>query len=135
MIDGKNKFDDFRFEGLSYRSQSNKYLTMKRVSDNEEKIVVKVGDSHLISTKYGYALILDYSHVVFLKPWQVDRNWFGNEVLIDKKYWIVKEWGEHKNFEVIPENYDFNTWLNVAKEQEAAINDEGLKANPALWLK
>lgn len=70
-------FNEFRFDGLKCREVSNKYLTMKRVSEDENKIVVKVAGSHLLSTKYGYALILNAEYVVFLKEWQVDKNYYG----------------------------------------------------------
>lgn len=45
------EFNDFRFEGLNWRAQTNKYYTMDRVSADESKIVVKVGDSHILRTK------------------------------------------------------------------------------------
>lgn len=113
-------FNEFRFKGLNYNKFSNKYLTMRRVNDTEDKIVVKVGDNHILTTKFGYALILDYNHVVFLKDWQVDQNYFGNEVLLDKKYFIIKEWGEHEDFFYNEENLNFDKWLEVAKLQDKA---------------
>lgn len=133
---GKNKkdFNDFRFEGLNWRQQSNKYLTMDRVSEDETKIVVKVGSSHLIETKYGYALILDHSHVVFLKSWQVSENYYGNEVLLTKKFFNVKEWGEHEDFEEEPKNLKFEEWLETAKEQNEK-DEDGIRSNPVRWEK
>lgn len=119
----KNEFNEFRFEGLNYKDYSKKYWTMKRVSDNNEKIVVKVGDSHLKKTLYGYALILDETHVVFLKEWQVSENYYGNEVLITKNFFNVKEWGQHNAFlGSNEENYNFDNWLKIALEQEKAGN-------------
>lgn len=129
----KKNFNEFRFEGLNYSKDSNKYYTMNRVSDDETKIVVKVADNHLIKTKYGYALILDHSHVVFLKDWQVDQNWFGNEVLLNKEFWNVKEWGNHDEFDNDEENLNFDRWLEVAKEQENYKNENGLKNNSVKW--
>lgn len=133
---GKNKkdFNDFRFEGLNWRQQSNKYLTMDRVSEDETKIVVKVADAHLSETKYGYALILDHSHVVFLKSWQVSENYYGNEVLLTKKFFNVKEWGEHEDFEEEPKNLKFEEWLETAKEQNEKYED-GIRRNPVRWEK
>ena len=130
----KKDFNDFRFEGLDYRNCSNKYYTMNRISENEEKIVVKVGDSHLIQTLYGYALVLDKTRVVFLKKWQVSQNWFGNEVLIDKNYWQVKIWGNHEDFEDTDENLSFEFWLNIAKEQ-SKLDEDGTRINPVKWEK
>lgn len=129
----KKDFNKFRFGSLCYHVCSNKYLTMDRVSPDETKIVVKVSAEHLIETRYGYALILDYSHVVFLKEWQVDRNWFGNEVLLHKDFWNVKEWGEHHNFTEEPQNLNFETWVNVAKAQNSEVDEDGLKNNPVKW--
>lgn len=114
----KNDFNNFRFEGLNFFDMSNKYYSMNRINENEEKIVVKVADSHLLKTKFGYALILDFNHVVFLKEWQVNRNFYGNEVILIKEFFSVKEWGEHTDFFTEEENYNFQTWLDAAKEQQ-----------------
>lgn len=43
----KKNFNEFRFQGLDFKSLSNKYWTMKRVNADESKIVVRVADSHL----------------------------------------------------------------------------------------
>lgn len=130
-----NKFDKFRFEGLNCRDYSNAYYTMNRVSEDEKKIVVKVADNHLIPTKYGYALVLDHLHVVFLKDWQVDANWFGNEVLINRDFWNVKEWGVHDAFVENEEALTFEHWLLAAKEQDDFINEDGLRSNYVKWHK
>ena len=130
-----NKFDKFRFEGLNCRDYSNAYYTMNRVSEDEKKIVVKVADNHLIPTKYGYALVLDRSHVVFLRDWQVDVNWFGNEVLINRDFWNVKEWGTHDAFVENEEALTFEHWLLAAKEQDDFINEDGLRSNYVKWHK
>ena len=130
----KAEFNDFRFNGLNYREFSNKYFTMNRISEDEQKIVVRVADEHLLETKYGYALILDNSHVVFLKNWQVDSNFYGNEVLLTKEYFIVKEWGEFDDFDEEPQNLEWNTWLEAAKEQ-SAIDEEGNRINPVKWTR
>lgn len=124
-----NSFDNFRFDGLNFHRASNKYLTMDRVSKDENKIVVKVSDEHLLATKYGYALILDRSHVVFVKDWAVSSNWFGNEVLLTKKFWNVKEWGNFEDFDINEDNYNFDNWVKAAKEQDELRDDEGCKLN------
>lgn len=116
-------FNEFRFEGLNYHSWSNKYYTMSRVNDDETKIVVKVADVHLLKTQYGYGLILDASHVVWLKDWQVSSNYYGNEVLLNKDFFNVKEWGDFSNnFMDEPEHCTWEHYLSVAKEQAAAEN-------------
>lgn len=132
-ISGKKEdFNNFRFDGLDWRQASNNYLTMERVSKDENKIVVKTAGQHLIETKYGYALILDRTHVVFLKSWQVSSNYFGNEVLLTREYFNVKEWGEHDEFDDEPKNLNYNTWLEIAKEQNT-VDNEGEKINKVKW--
>lgn len=126
-------FNNFRFEGLNWYQYSNKYYSMDRVSADESKIVVKVGESHILKTKFGYALILDYSHVVFLKDWQVSDNYFGVEVLLQKEFFIVKEWGTFEDFGDDPENLDFNTWLEAAKAQANLKDKDGMPLNRVRW--
>ena len=116
----KKDFNKFRFEGLEARQASNKYMTMKRVSDDKNKIVVRVAEIHLQPTKYGYALILDKKHVVFLKPWQVNENYFSNEVILNREYFNAKEWGDWEYFSEKPQNLEFDNWLKAAQEQQEA---------------
>lgn len=130
----KKDFNEFRFSGLEYKDASNKYFTMKRVSEDEKKIVVKVAESQILETRYGYALILDYNHVVFLKNWQVSDNYYGVEVLINEDYWNVKEWGEFDGFAEDSDNLNWSTWVEAAKEQ-SAVDEEGAKINPVRWEK
>ena len=128
----KASFKNWLFEGLNVKKASNKYLTCERVSDDEEKIIVKVAPEQVVKTKYGYAVILDYSHVVFVKDWAVNDNWYGVEVMLTKKYFAVKEWGEHPAYSVDLENCKWETWLKVAKEQQV-IDEDGSKINPVRW--
>ena len=118
-------FNEFRFDGLKCREVSNKYFTMKRVSEDENKIVVKVADNHIIKTRYGYALILNAEHVLFLKEWQVDQNYYGNEVLLNKEFFIPKKWGDFSlDFEFEEDNLDWNEWLNTAIAQNNEEDNE-----------
>lgn len=133
-VSAKTKdFNDFRFEGLNWYQLSNKYYSMARVSADESKIVVKVGESHVIKTKFGYALVLDNSHVVFLKDWQVSDNYYGVEVLLQKEFFIVKEWGSFEDFDSEPENLDYNTWLDAAKAQADLKDEDGEPMNIVRW--
>lgn len=116
----KKDFNEYRFAGLDFKSASNKYWTMKRVNADESKIVVKVDESMLQPTRYGYALILDDKHVVFIKDWQVNINYFGCEVLLTKEYFNVKEWGTWESFGDEPQNLEWAEWLRVAKLQQDA---------------
>ena len=54
----KKSFNDFRFGGLNYQKASNKYYEMDRVSEKEDKVVIKFDDSHLFKTQFGYGLII-----------------------------------------------------------------------------
>lgn len=128
-------FNDFRFEGLNCKNISNKYMTMNRVSDDKDKIVVKVADSHLQRTKYGYALILDHTHVVFLKDWQVDQNYYGNEVLLNKKFFNPKEWGTWEDFFEEPDQLEWDTWMNAAIVQDSFVDEDGNKLNRVKWTR
>lgn len=114
----KTNFNNYRFEGLDYKSYSKEYYTMKRVSDEETKIVICVNSPCLLPTKYGWALILDLKHVVFLKDWAVNCTHFGNDVLLQKEYFKVKTWGFHSFCKNEEEALDFQTWVNLAKEQD-----------------
>lgn len=134
MSNKKKEFNNFRFAELNWYEASNKYISMNRVSEDENKIVVKVGSSHLLQTKFGYALILDESHVVFLKSWQVSENYFGNEVLLTREFFNVKEWGDFSlEFSSIPENLSFDHWLECAKAQDALVDEDGMKLNRVKW--
>lgn len=106
-------------EGLNARRTTNKYITMDRINSDESKIVVRVADDHLLSTRYGYALILDDKHVVFLKDNQVSKNYYGNEVILNKQYFNVKQWGDFSDrFGSEPQNLNWEEWLSTAKEQK-----------------
>jgi hypothetical protein len=118
------KVENYWNAGLNPRRITNKYITMNRVSEDGEKIVVKVSDAHLLETRYGFGLILDSRHIVWLKENQVSKNYYGNEVIINKGYFNVKEWGDFSNeFESIPENLSFETWKESAIAQQNAGTD------------
>lgn len=115
----KSNFNDFRFEGLNVKKESNNYITMERVNPEKDRIVVKVGDNHLKKTPYGYALVLDEKNVVFVKDWQVSQNYYGNEVVLTKQYFKPREWGNHSEFSGInKENHNWSTWLKTAQSQK-----------------
>lgn len=131
----KEQFNAFRFEGLDYRKVSNKYITMKRVNVEETKCVVKIAPEHLIKTKFGWALILDRTHVIFIKDWQVSvSNYYGIEVLLDKEHFIIKNWGVYEEFADNDEFLKFKNWVEVAKTQDE-LNSDGWQINPVRWNK
>lgn len=101
---------------------------MDRLSEDESKIVVKVGDSHLLKTKFGYALILNAEYVVFIKDWQVDRNNYGNEVLLTKEYFIPQKWGDFSDeFEDDEENLSDNVNLPCCIAFACRMREKGNK--------
>lgn len=127
-------YDEYiKFEGLNWRQYSTKYMTMDRVSADENKIVVRVGKDHLIQTRYEYALILDNTHVVFIKNWQVSISAHGIEVLLTKEYFNVKEQGQHDEFDEEPQNLKFDEWLEAAKAQDNRVDQDGEKMCKAKW--
>ena len=69
-------------------------------------------------------MILDDKHVVWLKDQNVDRNYYGNEVILNKQYFNVKTWGDFSDrFSSEPKNLEFNEWLDTAKAQQKAGNE------------
>ncbi len=130
----KRDFNEFRFAGLGFKEKSNKYFTMNRISEDANKIVVRVSDNHLKKTKYGYALVLDCNHVVFVKDWQVDQNYFGNEVILTKEYFLAKKWGNFDEFEESLENLTWEKWLSIANTQ-SEVDEFGLPKTPVEWTK
>lgn len=120
----KKDFNEFRFAGLKANFEySNKYIESNRISEDGNKIIVKIGQDHLVETKYGYAVILNATHVVFVNSWQVDINYYGIEVILNKDYFNVKEWGDFSdNFDDTEDFLSWDTWLKVAKQQEEAGN-------------
>lgn len=132
-------FNDFRFSGLNYSDYSNQYFVIEsRISENQDKIVIKVGDNHLHKTQYGYAFILDKTHVVFIKDWQVSFGYWGTEVILSKDYFNVKSWG---NWDLFMENeaaLNWEYWLNIAVAQnnDTFLDEEGREQNiRCLWRK
>jgi hypothetical protein len=123
----EKNFNDFRFSGLNYRECSNKYYTMNRINNDETKIVVKVESDHLLKTKFGWALVLNKCNVVFLKEWQVNCNWYGNYVLLEKSYFQIKTWGTFEMFDDSTDLLSWEAWLNVAKEQRDYVDEDGDK--------
>jgi len=108
---------------------------MKRVNKEETRVVVKVAEEHVFPTQWGWALILDVNHVVFLRPWQVDVNYFGCEVLIEKTYFKPKEWGNFPSFGENPDNLIWDKWVAAAKAQDNLINEDGAPRNRVHWTK
>lgn len=88
-------FNKFRFEGLDYKTSGKSHWSMKRISDDESKIIVDVAPEQIFGTKYGFGLILDRTHVCFVKDWNVLAGMYGHTlVILSKQYFKAKEFGE-----------------------------------------
>lgn len=134
------KFNEFRFEGLDWykqsTSKSSSYLHMNRVSDDGDKIVVRVADSHIKPTRYGNVqLQLDKQHAVYLKQWQVEshtdpyKGAFGFEVVLDRKYFNPKQTRyADENFPSDESRLSFSHWRKVAEEQDRSGNTVSIRA-------
>ena len=115
-----------KFEGLNLKQLTNKYYTCDRVNADETRIVVRVAVNQLFRTRYGYGMILDRNHVVWLKDWQVsisyakdgDGDYFC-EVILNKDYFNAKEWGEFNDYGDDAANLEWAAWLDAAKGQQA----------------
>lgn len=114
-------FNEFRFSGLKPRQVGKYEVELDRVSADKEKCVERIAISHLYETKYGYALILNDKQVVFLKSWQVE-NKASVEVILNKKYFKVCDWGEFPDFLGADEkNTNFEHWVEIAEAQQEKI--------------
>ena len=126
-------FDLFRFKGLEPKIASNKYLHMNRVSADKSKIVVRFGTAHIFRTEYGFGFIVGQNHIVWLKNWQVDFNWYADafdacEIVLDKQFYNPKE--ANKPFDEISVDNElgYYTWdelVEIAEEQDKA--QDGVK--------
>lgn len=130
-----NSFNEFRFKGLSAKNHDRSYFTMKRINSDETKIVVRINDRELKGTQYGYAVILDWSHVIFVKDWQVNRSRFGNELLLFKNRFKPREWKTHFSFYNDPDNLEWDAWVDRARRQAENIGKDGNPDIPVRWRK
>jgi len=68
-----------------------------------------------------------------LKDWQVSQNYYGSEVLLQRDFFNVKEWGEFDDFDDEPKNLTFDEWLDAAKAQDSLVDEDGWKLNQVKW--
>lgn len=134
------KFNEFRFKGLDWykqsMSKSSSYLRMNRVSEDGDKVVVRVADSHIKPTRYGdVQLQLDRQHAVYLKHWQVESHTDpysganGYEVVLDRKYFKPKETRyANKDFSSDKSRLSFDHWRKVAESQDRSGNTVSIRA-------
>lgn len=109
---------------------------MNRVSEDGNKVVVRVDESHIRSTKYGNVqLQLDKQHAVYLKQWQVEphtdpyKGQNGFEVVLDKKYFTPKQTRyANKDFPSDESRLSFGHWRKVAEKQDRSGNTVSIRA-------
>lgn len=133
------KFNEFRFAGLDWykqsTSKSSSYIHMNRVSEDGDKIVVRVDESHIKATRYGNVqLQLDKQHAVYLKQWQVEshtepyKGANGFEVVLDKKFFTPKETKyADNNFLSDKSRLSFSHWRKVAEKQDRSGNTVSIR--------
>lgn len=120
-------FNKFRFEGLDYKTSGKSHWSMKRISDDESKIIVDVAPEQIFGTKYGFGLILDRTHVCFVKDWNVLAGMYGHTlVVLSKQYFKAKEFGERDDYADDGYNCTWDAWLMAAKRQAAANGERVL---------
>lgn len=126
----KKDFRDWLFDGLEYMSISNKYYKFyTRHNKDFSKVLLRISETSLIPTQYGYAMVLDYEHILFLKFWQVGNNYYGTFVILEEKYFKPKKWGTHIDWWDEPKCLEWAYWANAAKLQQNGPMPE------ALWRK
>ena len=96
-----NKFQqDVQLKGFNqddFQDYSNKRIKYvgSMVNGDESKILLVVSPEKLRETKYGYGLIIDAEHVVFIKSWQVLGTCYERMnsylIVLDRNYFSVKE--------------------------------------------
>ena len=106
-----SKFDaNYTYKGFGseqIKELSNKYnhFIGSHVSRDGNNAVLNIGSEHVFPTKFGYGVIVDRSHTVFVKPWQVwgrNRDNGGYVINFNKQYYNVKNGGITKIFLPIP---------------------------------
>lgn len=121
------KFKGFDIEQFYQVSNSRNGLKGKHVSDDNNNAVIKISGKHIIETKYGYAVIMSNTEVVFIKHWQVwGVNYKSNAYIINfnRDFFNIKTWGNHDDFSSERTFNSFEDVIALAKEQEAHYNDK-----------
>lgn len=135
------------YEGLGFEEASNKYCEItKRVSDDENKVLINVSSNQVFSTQYGYGLKVGKNKVVWLKSWQVLKvaDWWqtemtrGYQVMLNKEYYIAKDSTREFDIEVgdcesdssFEKENKYHGWedmVNIAKAQEGSLENNPVK--------
>lgn len=111
----KKIFAKLKPKELTY---SDKYFSMDRTSSDESQCIVTVSENRLRRSKFDtYMLILDQTHVLFLKKWAVCFTSDGTHIFLDSNFWNVKEFGNFEKYGFDEEILNFGTWYCMALNQ------------------
>lgn len=130
-FDENYKFKGFKAEQVKKLSNQYKELVGQHVSDDGNNAVLKIAAGHVFKTRYGYGVIVDATHVVFIKDWQVwgfSRDQQSYIINFNRDYYQVKEYGDFPDFEHYEDlkSSDLATFdqvMAIAKQQEEAYNN------------
>lgn len=116
-------------KGFNYYRSGSYMVFDKQVSDDENKVIVKVDDEMLygfiskFNNRRTYMFKLDATHVVYLKEFQVFNGFYGTYVVLNKKYWNVKEIKNAFDDMSEKEDLSFEKEVEIAKLQQAKTDD------------
>ena len=122
------KYKGFEPERFSKASKTYTLFEGSHISDDGNHVVVRLRDSHLLETKYGYGVIVDAKHVIFIKKWQIwGKHHLYRTYLVSfsREYFKVSEWGDFSDrFDELEDLNEsslssFENLLALAKEQDA----------------
>ena len=117
----KEKDLDFFFGENNYQKTSNKYLTFKRVLNEDEIILLT---KNVIIIKDNYVLIVGNNKAVYLKDWAVKqvRNYYENieayAVKLNRKYFKIYTFKSDFEDFAFDKDENFDDLFKVAEEQE-----------------
>lgn len=123
-----SRFDaDYTYKGFGSEQMlkaTNTYTSFlgSHVSKDKNNAVVLVDSMQVMKTKYGYGVVVDDKHTVFVKDWQVwGRNAENKHVVINfnRQYYNVKEWGNYSESWRKKSNLKtFDDVVKLARKQE-----------------
>lgn len=126
-------FNAFRFQGLNYTNYSKKYWQFTNlVAPNQQRVLLRIAETNLIKFtsdlgKITWIWKIDRYHIVFLKPWQVFIGYYGTYVLLNRKYFIIKNANRpDPDISVSSNIHDFNDVIKIAQLQEDALSQTNL---------
>lgn len=126
-------FNAFRFQGLNYTNYSKKYWQFTNlVAPNHQRVLLRIHETNLIKFtsdlgKVTWIWKIDQYHIVFLKPWQVFSGYYGTYVLLNQKYFTIKNANRpDPNLSASSNIHDFNDVIKIAQSQEDALSQTNL---------